>query len=90
VQSIEADQWGLFTESPSSVEMVTPPYPDTEQTWLVEARTNDGSSWSAWAELDPFDSLSRIIRRYQFRVTMRRNRFPYRPALRGLTVVLTA
>lgn len=88
--SIEADQWGLRLESPSSVGMLTPPFPDEQQSWSVEVRTHDGSSWSAWSPMLPFSSTSRLVERYQYRVTMVRGSFPYRPALRGLTGVATA
>lgn len=87
VPSIDADQWGIV--SPVLV-MITPPYPDTEQTWLIEARTHDGASWTPWSALGAFAERSAAIQKYQIRVTMSRLSFPYRPALRGLTVVITS
>ncbi len=88
--SIEADQWGVIDTTPDHVVgMLMPPYPDALQAWTVEVRTHDGSIWSDWETLAPCASIARTFRKFQIRVLMERERFPYRPALRGLTVVVT-
>lgn len=90
VPSIEADQWGVVEISTDPVVgMLMPPYPDASQTWTLEVRTHDGTLWSDWQALAPCAAINRTFREWQVRVTLRRTRFPYRPALRGLTVVLT-
>lgn len=89
VPSIEADQWGIIATGPKFVGMLMPPYPDAQQAWVFEVRTNDGTVWSDWSALAPGASMERALRKYQVRVTMRRAKVPYRPALRGLTAVLT-
>ncbi len=90
VPSIAADQWGI-TAPPAAlpVGMLMPPWPDTEQGWLFEFRTHDGSAWTAYETVAPCKSIKRTIEKYQVRVTMARTTAPYRPALRGLTVVCT-
>lgn len=88
--SIEADQWGVIDDSPDPiVGMLMPPYPDDLQQWTVEVRTHDGSIWSDWETLAPCAAITRTFQSFQIRVLLERARFPYRPALRGLTVVLT-
>lgn len=89
VPSVAADQWGVVTVGPPVVGMLMPPWPDNEQTWLFEVRTHDGSAWGAWETLAPCASIRRAFGMYQVRVTMSRRTAPYRPALRGLTAVLT-
>jgi len=88
VPSIPADQWGAIDAD--TVAMLTPPFPASAQSWVVEIRTNNGVSWSSWMAIEPFDQLEAIVQRYQIRVTMSRASFPYRPALRGLTAVVTS
>lgn len=88
--SIEADQWGVIAVSPDYlVGMLMPPYPDDAQSWVVEFRTFDGLVWSDWTALAPCAAINRTFSKWQARVLLERTRFPYRPALRGLTVVLT-
>lgn len=88
--SIEADQWGVIDDSPDFVVgMLMPPYPDDAQSWVVEFRTFDGLVWSDWSALAPCAAINRTFSKWQARVLLERTRFPYRPALRGLTVVLT-
>lgn len=90
VPSLAADQWGtVVSGSPFTVGMLNPPYPDNAQTWVVEVRTHDGTMWSGWSVLAPFASLQRTFLKYQVRVTMDRLTAPYRPALRGVRVIVT-
>lgn len=90
VPSLAADQWGtLVSGSPFTVGMLNPPYPDNAQTWLVEVRTHDGTVWSGWSELAPFAALQRTFQKYQVRVTMAQSAEVYRPALRGVRVIVT-
>jgi hypothetical protein len=91
VPSIAADQWGMLTAQPSGlVAMLMPPWPDTEQVWLVEFRTSaDGVLYSDWQAVGFGASLARVFRYWQARVTMSRVNPPYRPALRHFNVVLT-
>ncbi len=89
--SIEADQWGIVSTGPTTVGLLMPPYPDDRQSWVLEVRTFDGVIWSDWARIEPvLAGLGpRTVSKYQVRVTMRRAVAPYRPALRGVTVVVT-
>jgi predicted phage tail protein len=90
VPSIAADQWGVSDDpSTDDVSMIMPPWPDDEQEFDFEIRTNDGVSWGDWAPIDPFESIEDVIELYQIRVTLSRKTAPYRPALRGMTVVAT-
>ncbi|MCC6428335.1 MAG: hypothetical protein IT435_16125 [Phycisphaerales bacterium] len=88
VPSIEADQWGVVSVGPAVVKMLCPPYPDDRQALLVEARTYDGAVWSDWTAIAVGQSISRLFRKYQIRVTLSRSKTPYRPALRGLVGVV--
>ncbi len=87
--SIAADQWGIVATTPKVVGMLFPPWPDTEHAWSLEVRTHDGVVWTDWQSLGWFASVRRMFDRYQVRVTMRRGRPPYRPALRTIRVVTT-
>lgn len=89
VPSAEADQWGVVSTGPTTVGMLMPPYPDELQSWTVEVRTWDTVAWSDWSTLAPFTSIRRNLRKYQFRVTLHRERAPYKPALAGFVVVAT-
>jgi hypothetical protein len=91
VPSIAADQWGVVSGSGTTavVGMLMPPWPDDEQTWLFEVRTYDGATWTDYAELGVFDSVGGTIEKFQVKATLRRKTAPYRPALRGVTVVVT-
>ena len=96
VPSVAADQWGVVSVGPAVVGMLMPPFPDDEQTWLIEARTYDGVIWRDWSTiskggLDGIGAGSLVtFSKYQIRVTMRRAHAPYRPALRGLVAVVMA
>ena len=90
VPSIAADQWGVVDDSPDFVVgMLMPPWPDNEQTWLVEARTHDGVMWSDWETVAVGGQVARIFQKWQVRVTLRRTHYPYRPALVGVAVVVS-
>ncbi len=87
--SIEADQWGVVSVGPPVVGMIDPPYPDKTHEYIVELRTNDGAVWTDWAVWPAYTSVRRTLRKYQVRVTLKRSKQPYRPALRGFDVVAT-
>lgn len=87
--SIAADQWGVISTGPSVVGMLFPPWPDNVQTWTLEVRTKEAGVWSDWETVPWLGSVRRVFREWQVRVTMTRTGSPYRPALRGLAVVLT-
>lgn len=89
VPSVPADQWGVI-DSGGDVGMIWPPWPDTEVSWSVEVRTNDGTNWGTWAAWAPLTRIRTNIRKYQVRITMRRARAPYRAGLSGFVVVGTA
>lgn len=90
VPSIAADQWGIVDDDPADVVgMLMPPYPDGEQAWRLQVRTHDGVVWSDYEDLLPLASIRRTFRRYRVKITLSRNRAPYRPALRSLAVVCT-
>ncbi|MGH7132699.1 MAG: TipJ family phage tail tip protein [Phycisphaerales bacterium] len=87
--SIAADQWGIVSVGPAVVGMLMPPWPDSEQTWLVEARTHDGVLWSDWEAVTPGGEIHRTFQKWQVRVTLRRAHFPYGPALAAVRVEVT-
>lgn len=89
VPSAEADQWGVVSTGPTTVGMLMPPYPDDMQSWTVEVRTWDTVAWSDWSTLAPYTSIRRNLRKYQVRVTLHREKAPYKPALAGFVVVAT-
>lgn len=88
--TLEADSWGVVSNSPKLVGMVKAPNPDSLQTYLVEVRTFDGVIWSDYAPLAVFVSLARTFRKYTVRVTIKRTKEPYKPALRAFDVVVTS
>lgn len=91
VPSIAADQWGTVDEGGDPiVRMIFPPWPDEAQGWLFEIRTSDDeATWSEWEPLAFGGSVQRTMRYAQVRATLETDGLPYRPALRGLTLVAT-
>ncbi|MEO0511842.1 MAG: hypothetical protein AAF108_02980 [Planctomycetota bacterium] len=89
--SVEADQWGVVSDSPIRVGMLTPPFPDNELVWTREVRTaGNRDNLGPWQTLNAMASLEASMRKYQIRITMTRQTTPYRPSLRGVTVVVTS
>ena len=92
--SIAADQWavGGLMDGSKTIVMTNPPYPDDEQAWTVEVSTSiDGVTYQDWIELAPCGRITVVMRYYKVRVRMRRKTAggPYRPALRGISVVVS-
>lgn len=87
--SVAADQWGTV-DAQRTLGMVFPPWPDNEVGWVFAINIFDGAAWGGWQTWLPCASVLRTCRKYQVRVTLRRNRAPYRAGLRGLTVVGTS
>lgn len=86
---VEADQWGIV-QSDLEVGMISPPHPDTELGYLIEVRTYASAAWGSWSVWDPFTPHVGTFSKYQVRITLTRERAPYRPALRGITVAVSS
>lgn len=93
IPSIEADQFGAGSTG-GEVVMLMPPY-DTEvgdgaQGWSVRVRTKSGGVWSSWSSLAHCAGHAPAAwQQYEVEVTLTSGAVPYRPGLRGVTVVVT-
>jgi hypothetical protein len=97
VPGVPADQWGVRTLSPPVVGMLYWPEPgpvsgvlpsQVSSAVVVEARTQDGTTWGPWTVLAPGASITGTIRRFQIRATITRNVRPYLAGLSAMSGVV--